>query len=1017
MFLGNEKVVEEAGANESDEDLPLGPIAELQFYDGDQRLPVYKRGLTRGMNTDEAAEMILKPFADRTRIATRVPTSISKNTVFVVDTSNLLNEADVKCDDLGAWLCTGSHKFLYSTDETGICHKLEEQSDCPPNHVLYIVQRQFFSNKSLPSLRKSIINARQATSTSHQDLEVIQYIFTEGEQEVIVKSHGNSKRTGSRAFKRTMQSTRDFVREKLKELPPRKVIHSIVDERGGIMKVESAGEFPRNRAQVYNANRHVKRQEAGVPFSTGDPLLQVLTKAKEEQQGLMEDVFIREIPLFPEPIVFLATEQQLADIVRFCTNPEAFCILGVDCTFQIADFYYTFTTYRNLMLTTDKGVHPVCIGPGILHKQKLLTSYKTLPLLMTKYNKETSGVLAYGTDGEENLYKAMSQVFEDAKHLRCDIHLRDNVKRKLNELGITGSVASEIVCDIFGKVLDGVTEGGLVDCTSSEELDMALNNVTSKWPKLHQNGDKFTSYFVKEKAEVIRESATADIRSMCGLGFPPKVYTQNASECMNRLVKAEEDSKFAKKADGLLPSIERIRAEVKRQNEEQFLAVIGRGEYRLTNDFSFLGVEEKNFFRMSEQQKNSLKKKFISASMSHPLRHRVTKEEEIATKNVLSITAENAHIIDIPFPLLKGMFSKAATTVNDQTAVWKVPSSEGSDPSAPVRVMVHSRSSRDPRTVLISPKTGRVQCDKGCANWATYSMCSHTLAAAEKTGILKEFLNWFKSKKRSPNLSAIANVNMPKNAGQKVGTRKRKGGSNKPSTERGHIVRSRVLQPSFMPSTNSIPSSHAVPGTSDENKEGRPLDCDRVLLLAVTPAPSAKSSCSPAPGTYVSDHTTSWPRLSPCSQTHPSHGFIVPEAPHLTYNYPATQQVNENTPPTYPQRPKPAPGILVFARLAFLDSKVTRCYGCGNTLKPGGTTPHPPDDLVLTTRLRRQYYKEGQLHTSPDISSVYYHVNLYCIRVTFPSFHPNLCQIPSDLQQFLLPEHKQMIVERLAAIF
>ena len=84
----------------------------------------------------------------------------------------------------------------------------------------------------------------------------------------------------------------------------------------------------------------MKRQEVDVTFSTDDPLLQVLAKAKEEQQVLMEDVFIRKIPLFPEPIVFLATEQQLADIVRFCTNPEAFCILGVDCTFQIADILH-----------------------------------------------------------------------------------------------------------------------------------------------------------------------------------------------------------------------------------------------------------------------------------------------------------------------------------------------------------------------------------------------------------------------------------------------------------------------------------------------------------------------------------------------------------------------------------------------------------------------------------------------------------------------------------------------------
>ena len=392
------------------------------------------------------------------------------------------------------------------------------------------------------------------------------------------------------------------------------------------------------------------------------------------------------------------------------------------------------------MLTTNKGVHPVCIGPGILHKQKLLTSYKTLPLLMTKYNKETSGVLASGTDREENLYKAMSQVFEDAKHLRCDIHLRDNVKRKLSELEITGSVASEIVSDIFGKALGEVTEGGLVDCTSGAEFDTALDNVKRKWATLHKNGAKFTTYFLTEKAEVIRESATADIRSMCGLGFPPKVYTQNASESMNRLVKANEDAKLAKKPDGLLPFIEHIRAEVKRQQDEQFLAVIGRGEYQLTEDFSILGINEKDVFRMSAKQRDALKKKFFSASMSDPSRHGVTKEKEVATEKMLSITVENAQIIEIPYPVLNGMFSKAATTVNDPSALWKVPTSGGGDSSCPVRFMVHSQTSRDPYTVFIYPKTGKVQCDKGCVNWATYTMCSHTLAAAEKMGTLKEFL-------------------------------------------------------------------------------------------------------------------------------------------------------------------------------------------------------------------------------------------------------------------------------------
>ena len=58
--------------------------------------------MTKGISTDEAAKILLQQCADRTYISTQIPTNISKNTVFVVDTSNLLDVADVKCDDLGA---------------------------------------------------------------------------------------------------------------------------------------------------------------------------------------------------------------------------------------------------------------------------------------------------------------------------------------------------------------------------------------------------------------------------------------------------------------------------------------------------------------------------------------------------------------------------------------------------------------------------------------------------------------------------------------------------------------------------------------------------------------------------------------------------------------------------------------------------------------------------------------------------------------------------------------------------
>ena len=169
--------------------------------------------------------------------------------------------------------------------------------------------------------------------------------------------------------------------------------------------------------------------------------------------------------------------------------------------------------------------------------------------------------------------KAFSAVYPNVKHLRCDIHMKDNMKRKLSQLGISGDIALEIMSDVFGKKIDGRIDGGLVDCSSSEEFDNALISATQKWITIHENGKDFVNYFLKEKADAIRETARADIRSVCGLGYPPKAYTQNANESMNRLIKAQETSNYSKQEAALLPCIERIRREIVRQQEDQFLSV------------------------------------------------------------------------------------------------------------------------------------------------------------------------------------------------------------------------------------------------------------------------------------------------------------------------------------------------------------------------------------------------------------------------------------------------------------
>ena len=180
------------------------------------------------------------------------------------------------------------------------------------------------------------------------------------------------------------------------------------------------------------------------------------------------------------------------------------------------------------------------------------------------------------------------------------------------------------------------------------------------------------------------------------------------------------------------------------------------------------------------------------------------------TTQCLSVRAEDAQIIDIPFPILKRIFDKAAFLSSEPTYVMKVPTSSNDRPT----FMVHSTSSENPHKVVAFPGSGKVSCDQSCTGWKLYSMCSHTVAVAETLKLLKAFLKWFKERKKSPNLTTLANINMLQNKGSKRGTRKRKGAANKQPTE-GLTVLSKRLTQSNVTSYQSQPE---IPPSNFQNQ-------------------------------------------------------------------------------------------------------------------------------------------------------------------------------------------------------
>jgi hypothetical protein len=208
-------------------------------------------------------------------------------------------------------------------------------------------------------------------SEALHSLVYVQYKFDGDEHEVQVDPHGNSKKK-STPYYRTMETTKERLKSITQTTKPSASIFVDLEEAGGLSNVQSPGEIARNVRQA----KHYRA--SGTSSTTAnDSLLEAIDSCKSEVRD--SNKFVREVIAAPEFCILLASDQQLKDVERFCCNPESFCVLGVDPTFNFGDYNLTVSTYRHLLLKTDKGVNPVRMGPVLIHQRKTLSSYVNLP--------------------------------------------------------------------------------------------------------------------------------------------------------------------------------------------------------------------------------------------------------------------------------------------------------------------------------------------------------------------------------------------------------------------------------------------------------------------------------------------------------------------------------------------------------------------------------------------------------------------------------------------------------------
>ena len=105
---------------------------------------------------------------------------------------------------------------------------------------------------------------------------------------------------------------------------------------------------------------------------------------------------------------------------------------------------------------------------------------------------------------------------------------------------------------------------------------------------------------------------------------------------------------------------------------------------------------------------------------------------------------------------------------------------------------------------------------------------------------------------------------------------------------------------------------------------------------------------------------------------------------------------------------EPAPNQYVLSRLKICHRNVSKCYGCAGTFYEKGY-PQEPNDLVVVTKLRRQFVDpKTKVLTTLEFYKVYFHFNGTCIRRYNSCFVRQFVEVAENLKSVMCIKHFYM---------
>ena len=132
---------------------------ETEYFKGDKELPIYSR-VSSGYAVGDVVNILLNSNMDERRVCTVQPLSVSENATFVVDVDTV-HFQDLKADDLGVWLPTGTKKSFFCFTSSGSLKIAQKATaELRNESCYYTLTRRYYVHKTYDKFHRQLVDIK-----------------------------------------------------------------------------------------------------------------------------------------------------------------------------------------------------------------------------------------------------------------------------------------------------------------------------------------------------------------------------------------------------------------------------------------------------------------------------------------------------------------------------------------------------------------------------------------------------------------------------------------------------------------------------------------------------------------------------------------------------------------------------------------------------------------------------------------------------------------------------------------